>query len=110
MFPAQQTLTQTLPADAYGTWQVQVDYAVRRAGEDVTGRYRSAELPVFHTQETIPIQVGCEVNAIGEIGIAGIQYFLLASSGGLTVDDFHLVITRDGQPYQPLKDVEFRCV
>ena len=49
-----QTLELTLPDKAYGEWQVQVNYAVRHGGEDRTGCYESAQMPVFQTQECIP--------------------------------------------------------
>lgn len=93
-----QTLTLTLPDDAYGDWQVQVDYAVWHGGEDRTGCYESAQMPTFDVQGTIPVEMEADVHD-GEYGSAGV-YFGLQNQAGLSITDFSLNITRNGEPYE----------
>ena len=95
-FTREQTLT--LPDNAAGEWQVQVDYAVRHNGEYRTGCYESAEMPAFDVQETIPVQMEAYVED-GEYGSAGV-YFHLQYQAGLSITDFSLNITRNGESYQ----------
>ena len=94
----EQKLTLTLPGDAYGEWQVQVNYAVRHGGEDRTGCYESAQMPAFDVQGTIPVQMEAYVED-GEYGSAGV-YFHLQYQAGLSITDFSLNITRNGESYQ----------
>ena len=94
----EQKLTLTLPDNAAGEWQVQVDYAVRRGGEDRTGCYESAQMPAFDVQGTIPVQMEAYVED-GEYGSAGV-YFHLQYQAGLSITDFSLNITRNGESYQ----------
>ena len=93
-----QTLELTLPDKAYGEWQVQVNYAVRHGGEDRTGCYESAQMPAFDVQGTIPVQMEAYVED-GEYGSAGV-YFHLQYQAGLSITDFSLNITRNGESYQ----------
>ena len=93
----EQKLTLTLPGDAYGNWQVQVNYAVRRGGEDRTGCYKPAEMPTFDVQGTSPVEMAASV-CDGGYG-AGV-YFSLKDQAGLSITDFSLNVTRNGEPYQ----------
>ena len=93
-----QTLELTLPDKAYGEWQVQVNYAVRHGGEDRTGCYESAQMPAFDVQGTIPVEIEAVVHN-AEYGSAGVD-FKLKDQAGLSITDFSLNITRNGESYQ----------
>ena len=88
----------TLPGDADGDWQVQVDYAVRHGGEDRTGCYESAQMPTFAMRERIPVEIEAVVQG-GEYGSAGV-IITLKDQAGLSITDFSLNITRNGESYQ----------
>lgn len=94
----EQKLTLSLPDNAAGEWQVQVDYAVRHNGEDRTGCYESAEMSTFDVQGTIPVEIEAVVHN-AEYGSAGVD-FKLKDQEVLSITDFSLNITRNGESYQ----------